>query len=347
MTFYWIMFLTPLLGALFPGRSSRHVHALSWFVLFLVFSVIIGFRYRVGGDWDTYIVHLEYKGARSFFDIISGGDPGYYLLNYFVNRLDAGIQWVNFACGLIFMAGVVRFSREQPLPWLALLVAVPYLIIVVGMGYTRQSAALGFLLLGLVSLSYQRTFWFVVFVLLGATFHKSSVLLLPVAALASTHNRLWNLFWVALVSVLAAYFFVFDAAADLWAAYIDSQYESEGGLVRVLMNVVPGGIFLCLNRYLNMPERERRLWFWMSIIALACVPLVLVSSTATDRVALYLIPLQLYVFARIHLITNDLALRSSIVILVVLYYGVVQLTWLLFANNAQHWLPYQMVWFVP
>ncbi len=45
------------------------------------------------------------------------------------------------------MSGLVQFCRKQPLPWLALAVAAPFIIIVVGMGYTRQSVALGFILL--------------------------------------------------------------------------------------------------------------------------------------------------------------------------------------------------------
>ena len=35
------------------------------------------------------------------------------------------------------------FVRRQPMPWLGLLVAIPYLVIVVGMGYSRQAIALG------------------------------------------------------------------------------------------------------------------------------------------------------------------------------------------------------------
>lgn len=43
----------------------------------------------------------------------------------------------------------MRFARSQPDPWLAVLVAVPYLVIVVAMGYSRQAVAIGILLAGL------------------------------------------------------------------------------------------------------------------------------------------------------------------------------------------------------
>jgi hypothetical protein len=55
---------------------------------------------------------------------------------------------VNFVYGATLAAGTVAFFRRQPWPWLALLVAVPDMLIVVGMGYSRQGFALGCALLG-------------------------------------------------------------------------------------------------------------------------------------------------------------------------------------------------------
>ncbi len=62
---------------------------------------------------------------------------------------------------------------------------MPYLINIVAMGYTRQSVALGFAMIGLAALGEQRVRRFVLWVLVGALFHKSAVLLLPIAALAA------------------------------------------------------------------------------------------------------------------------------------------------------------------
>ncbi|MBF5052779.1 hypothetical protein ISO4_01381 [Alcanivorax venustensis ISO4] len=240
------------------------------------------------------------------------------------------------------MAGVVIFSRRQPIPTLALLVAVPYLITVVGMGYTRQAVALGCVLLGLVALSDGGMRRFAIVVLIGAAFHKSAVLMLPIAALASSQKRVWNFFWVGVVSLVGGYLFLFDSVDTLWENYVEAEYHSEGGLIRVLMNAVPAILYLLVHRKLSLGEQARRLWWWMSVFALACIPLVLISSTATDRVALYLIPLQVFVFSRLHVITNDTLLRAYIVTGVIVYYTAVLAVWLFFAAHAHAWLPYQM-----
>jgi len=264
------------------------------------------------------------------------------LINWLVAGLGGNIYFVNLLCGIFLMTGVIVFARQQPLPSLALLVAVPYLIIVVGMGYSRQAVALGFVLLGLAALANGRTRRFALWVLLGATFHKSAVLLLPVAALASSEKRLWNLVWIGVITLVGGYLFLFDSVDALWTNYVEADYQSQGGLIRVLMNSVPACLFLLLHRRFGLNIVEHRLWWWMSLFAIACIPLVLLSSTATDRVALYLIPLQLFVFSRLPLVPTDKLLRACVVLGVVAYYVTVLGVWLFFATNAYAWLPYQM-----
>jgi hypothetical protein len=79
----------------------------------------------------------------------------------------------------------------------------------------------------------------------------------------------------------------------------------------------------------------------MAVFALACVPMVAVSSTAVDRVALYLIPLQLFVFSRLPRLATTTKVRTPLVLGIVAFYAAVQFVWLNFATHAQYWVPYQ------
>lgn len=340
---YWLFFLVPAGVVLANRRLTEKSRLYSWGLVWFLFSLAIGLRYQVGGDWFNYLRLFEQYSDKSFWQLIFGEDPAYYLLSWLVAQAGGSIFWVNSVCGMIVMAGVVRFAKAQPLSWLALLVAVPYLIIVVGMGYTRQSAALGLLLIGLVSLGNGQMRWFVFWVMLGAAFHKSAVLMLPVAALASTSNRYWSLFWVGLMSLVGGYIFVFDSADALWANYVEADYQSQGGLIRVLMNAVPALLFFMFRRSLRLTEAEDKLWFWMALLALVCIPLVVLSSTATDRVALYLIPIQMFVFARLPFVVTDPRQRGLVALGVIGYYGLVQAVWLFFATHAYAWLPYRNI----
>lgn len=343
---YWILFLIPAVGVLAPFRLTPASRPVMWWLVGSLFALAIGLRFEVGGDWGAYLAYLDRASAMTLLEVFMHSDPGYYLLNWLAVNLGGNIHWVNLVCGAIVMTGVVAFARDQPLPWLALMVAVPYLIIVVAMGYSRQSVALGFTLLGLVALGDGRVRLFVVWVLIGAAFHKSAVLMLPVAGLAASQSRLTSLAWAGVATLIGGYLFLFESADELWANYVEADYQSEGGLIRVLMNAAPAVLFLVLQRYLQLNEDERRLWWWLSVLAIACIPLVVISSTATDRVALYLIPLQIFVFARLPLICLDSRWSTLIALSVVTYYAAVLLVWLIFAAHAHAWLPYQLVWLI-
>ncbi|HSO99893.1 MAG TPA: EpsG family protein, partial [Thioalkalivibrio sp.] len=330
-------------AALFPRNLDQRGGQVVWTATGIFFAIIIGLRHEIGADWFTYLEHFSRTSAMPFMDAVGFKDPGYYALIWVVNALGGDIYDVNLISAVIFMGGLIIFARQQPLPWIALVVAVPYLLIVVAMGYSRQGVAIGFALAGLAALEKGRVRNFAIWVLLGAMFHKSAVLLLPIAALAASRNRFLTMGLVGLTSVLAAWLFVLESRDVLWEMYVVRGKESGGGLIRVMMNAVPATLLLLTYRRLELSQAERKLWLWMAVLALACIPLVLLSSTATDRVALYFIPLQIFVFSRIHRLAPTTRSRTGIVLAVIAYSALVQFVWLNFASHANAWVPYKFM----
>jgi hypothetical protein len=340
---FWLMFLVALAGVLSPTSLSARQSPWLWAAVGVMFALMIGLRHEVGGDWFNYLPQFYRSATMSFADAMAMPDPGHYVLNRWVALLGGDIYVVNLIYACVVMIGTVVFCRRQPEPWLALLVAVPYMLIVVGMGYTRQSVALGFALLGLVALHDGRALRFVLWVGLGAFFHKSAVLLLPIAALAASRNR-WLTGGLVLAATTLMYYLLLEETADqLWATYVEHDMESSGGAIRVAMNAVPAIVLMLYRRQLVPDLQERRLWLWMAFFALLCVPLVAFRSTAVDRVALYLIPLQLFVFARLPWLAKTVRNRAPLVVITVTYYAVVQFVWLNFATHASYWVPYEFM----
>lgn len=343
---YWLLFLVPAWAVLSRGRLPEGQARWVWSVFALAISLMMGLRHEVGGDWYTYahqFFAFEITPLSSL--VVDSKDPGYAVAGWLVARLGGGIYALNLVCALALVAGTVALARRQPWPMLALLAAVPYLLIVVGMGYTRQSAAIGLAMLGLVALADRRQRVFVAWVLLAATFHKSAVLLLPIAALASTHNRVWSYVWVGVMTLIGGWLFAFDSSEVLVENYVYSEYAdaSQGAAIRVAMNAVPAVLTLFYRKRLFPDSAERKLWVWVAIIALACMPLLPISATAVDRVALYFIPLQLVVFARLPRVVSTVQMRTIIVLGAIAYYAAVQFVWLNFASHADAWLPYQFM----
>ena len=340
---FWAMFLIAAWGVLVPRRLPVAQATVVWWLVGLLFALMIGLRHEVGGDWFNYLPHFVRASQMSFAEAMAMGDPGHYLLNRWVAGMGGSIYTVNLIYAAVLMWGTVVFCRRQPNPWLALLAAVPYMLIVVGMGYTRQSVALGLALLGLVALGEHRIRTFVICIAVGALFHKSAVLLLPIAMLAASRNRVLTGGMVVVCMGLLYYLLLMDSADDMWTNYVKADMQSSGGPIRVLMNAVPAVLLLLYRKRLVPDPQQRKLWLWISVFALLCLPLVLVSSTAVDRVALYLIPLQLFVFARLPRLAQTPRVRTPLVLGVVGYYASVQFVWLNFATHAQYWVPYQFM----
>ena len=343
MTPYWILFLVPSMLALTRFRLSSG----TWALLGAVVALVIGLRFEVGGDWGSYLAHLSVITARSFREALFGSDPGYYTINWIAGNLGAGIWLVNLICGTVVAAGLIRFIKRLPEPNLALAIAIPYIVIVLAMGYSRQAAAFGFMLWGLVSLADRRNLGFVIAIVFAATFHKSAVLLLPLAVLAATQHRVRTAAWVGISAAVLYGLFLAEKADDLWYAYVESEYAmaSEGGAIRVFMNAVPAIVFLATYKRFAMTSEQRALWFWISVFSLACVPLVFQAATAVDRVALYLMPIQLVVWSYAPQLVAP-AQRVYVRLAVLGGYAAVLFVWLNYASHRDAWLPYQFWPFV-
>ena len=349
---YWTMFLLPALFALVTRRHrASKVTGLrsvkldsAWLAAVFVMSMLIGFRLQVGGDWANYFNYLFVVRDVEVVEVLKMSDPGYLLLNWLSVQMDWDVFGVNLISGTIFSIGLAVFCRSLPRPWLALAIAIPYMVIVVSMGYTRQGTALGLAMLGLVALERKSTLWFVIWVVLGATFHKTAVLLLPIAALATTKNRYWTVVWVGVVTLGAFALLLQESVDALYTGYIEAEYQSEGALVRLLMNALPAALILLWRRRFMFAEAEAALWRWFAIISLALLALLLVSpsSTAVDRVGLYMLPLQLVVFANFPDVFGRRGRRNSgLVAALLIYYAGVQFVWLNYASHAHAWIPYR------
>lgn len=340
---FWLMLLVPCWAALVPARLPAGQIKWMWLAVGVLFAVFMGLRHEVGGDWFNYLPYLDRVARLTFVEAMAESDPGFQILNWTVGRLGGGIYSVNLVCATILMWGTVVFCRRQPNPWLALLAAVPYMLIVVGMGYTRQGVALGFALLALTALSDGRIRTFLIWIALGALFHKTAVMLLPIAALASSRNRILTGAMVLVATALMYYLLLADEVDAMWTNYVEADMQSQGGAIRVAMNAVPALILVFWRKQLMPDPKERALWLWIAVFALTCVPLVSIASTAVDRVALYFIPLQLFVFSRLPRLASTTQARTPLVLSIVAYYAAVQYVWLNHATHAQYWLPYQFM----
>ena len=306
--------------------------------------MLIGLRYRVGCDWLTYETLFQYSRYSSFGDAVALSDPAFGALNWVCGALGMGLWAVNLVCAAIFTIGLVGFCRWQPNPPLAMLVAVPYLVIVVAMGYTRQSAALGFVMIALTK--YHKGSWIgvVIALVLATLFHKASILIFPLFGLGFSRNFVFAAVGLGLVTYVLYVRFVSGSVSQLMFGYIQQEYSSSGATVRVAMNVIPAIIFLGFRNRFGLSEINRRIWLVFSLAAFLALALLYVSpsSTAVDRAALFLIPLQVFVLSIIPTAFATLGQQNMLLVAAVIGYSLaVEIVWLNFGQFSLCWVPYR------
>ena len=353
---YWILFLAPAFLALnklravsspLPGSRTPAL----WRNVFVLLVLMIGLRHEVGGDWQHYLNHIEWVSGEALSDAFAGGrDPADGILYWMAAKSGLGAYLLNSVYAIFFSLGLVAFCRSQPRPWLALTVAVPYLITVVAMGYSRQGAAIGLAMMGLVALENKRVMKFLLLIILAALFHRSAVVLIPLAILADSRRRIFTLFWVVVTVSMLFYLLLQEHIETFISGYIDAEYESSGASIRIAMNAVPALLLLLARKRFGLLSSQSSFWTWMAWGALAFVALLYVSpsSTAVDRLALYWIPLQLFVWSRFPDAMGRPGAKNAFwVYAVIAYSAAVYFVWLFFAVHNAYWIPYKfypLVW---
>jgi len=350
MLIYWLLFAYPAILALTypaqtdPNRQGSAGQKLALFGFVLFYALLAALREEVGGDWINYIIIYEDIQLDTLSYALSSTDPLYGLCNWVSAQLGMGIYLVNGICGLALVWGVVSATRKLREPWLAITMAVPYLLIVVGLGYVRQGAAIGMLLLAISAFERGKLMRTVLLLFLAVGFHSTAVMVFPLFAWAIARRQiiLAALFVVLIVGVYLV--FVVPRIAQFDAGYIQAEYDSLGASTRVLMSAIPSVLLLLRWRKFGEQLRASSVWVSMgiaSIIAFAALA-VSPSSTAVDRAALFFSPVQMVVFGEFQALTNlssraPLLYRSALIALA----AFVQVVWLVFATNAPFWVPYQ------
>lgn len=319
---------------------------LSLTIFGLFYALLAALRFEVGGDWFSYLYMFGTVRLGGLSEAFTATDPGFGLLLYISNGLGTGIYLVNGVCSAILFYGVARSALQTREPWLAVAVAVPYLLIVVGMGYVRQAAAIGLVLAAIDAVRRERIPR-AIGMLAGATlFHSTAIVTWPLFAVALANRNKLRYLLLSTGGVIAMWYLILNRLGDFGEDYLGSSYESGGTLVRLLMGLIPSVLLLVSVRRFQIGGRARSIWIGFALANVAAMAAYFLSpsSTAVDRIALYFTGVQLIAFGSIgDLLGVSLRSRSILRLLVLAYATATLLIWLTYATNADAWVPYKSV----
>jgi len=308
----------------------------------VLLTLAIGLRNQVGGDWWNYLYVFQRIRGSSFSTALTVAEPGYVAVNWIAWKAGWGIWFPNLVCAAIFSWGVVSFCRQQPNPWLALTVAT-YIIILLGMGLTRQSAALGFVMLAMVQYSRGGLVKMGAYLVGAVMFHSSAIIMAPIIGLAVARRGVGT----AIVTVLLGAIFLYQFSSGIFVLltrYTETTHTAGGAVPRLLMNLIPALIFLSFPTRLTRTASEQRLWTIISLMTFVSVFLLFFvrSSAIVDRLGLYITPLQIYVLSRLPAAFGTRTRENMFLLsLVVAFSLAVEITWLRYGTWGHAWLPYR------
>lgn len=340
---------TVSIAAVAVVTQRRRPDALAWLLCFIALTIFVGLRHKVGMDWNNYLRMIEKAGsADSFEQLFLISEPLYALLLYWGAQTGFGMYAVNLLSAVIFLAGLFKFARYCPAPWLALTAAMPFYVVVVAMSANRQAIAAG-ILMWLVAVWQKlnltkRT----LIILIAAGFHFSALIYLVFAGL-DLKLRLWiKVLLVTLLGLLAVYILQTTGRVEYYdGAYGRGQTEltqSSGAIFHVMINAGPAMLYFILPKY-RATLFPTLLLRQMALAALACIPLVFFASVAAGRLSLYWYPVSLWAWSALPEIFSE---RSKPVVRIVI--AIVMLlilaVWLLLGNAAYAHIPYRNALFM-
>lgn len=338
MTFYLVIYL--LLSSLALLRLKTTKASVLLLPLLVFLFVFVGTRLDTGCDFSGYMSRFHYALFFDFGQVLSLDEPGFRVLTYLIRHSGLGYMWLNMACALIFFVGAYRFLVRHPEPIALLAIMLPIMIIQLSMSGIRQATAIAFLMLALVAFMDNKRLKVAIYILVGATFHQSLVLMLPLALVAGRTFSAKRLI-LGLVALGPVALFMLSGRLEVYSdRYIDQIHgsmESTGGLLRLALLVFTAVIFeLNKKKVEALFPKQFPMMRIFSLITFALIPIALISTVAVHRLGYYVLPVQLFMLAILPLaMFNNIENRFVGRLIPLAIYGLYLVVWFSTSRHAQ------------
>lgn len=338
MFIYWFFWFIFSFFSFLNKSYSVEIKYIYYIFVFFLF-LFVGFRFEVGADWYNYLeIYNIYLNEKSFYSVFMT-DPAYGFLNYLSSAFGfESIIFINAVCALIFILCLCIFSRNFKNPWPVLFVLYPVFILVVSMGYTRQSVAASLSLLFFSRLFSSEKKFSALYLILAFLFHKTAIILIlfyPILFL--NKSKLINFFYCLFV-ILSLSMIVYFSVGSNQYLLIDGDMQSSGFFLRAIFYLFPFLLYVFyLRSKINNSHRTYCDFFIFLLFFL--ILLGFFFSTLSDRFMVYLVFFNVFIIVRsLELMKKDFNFIVTLVLFV--FYTSYMYLWFNFGTWSDAWIPY-------
>jgi hypothetical protein len=165
------------------------------FAALIVISFVVGFRYEVGVDWESYKdVFLSIKSNPNLTQNDQYMEIGYFFINQVIARVGLSYGWMFFVTALISWFFIYKSVPKIILPLLIFFLFVDEYFFW-SMNGVRQFAAISIFLFSIRFIIQGKLRNYIFFILFASLFHYSVLLLFPIYFIP--FNKIYNQkFWI-------------------------------------------------------------------------------------------------------------------------------------------------------
>ena len=327
------------------------------FICFLL-TIFIGLRTEIGCDWNQYVISFDELASKSWWTLLkndhkSFNDIGYNIISKALSY-NFNFKTLVFIFSIFFSAPLFILCNQLKRRYLALSIAYPYFIIVVGMGPIRQSAAIGFVILAIIAFIKNKYKTYFLYILIGSLLHFSAIIFgsLGIFFLNSfSRKNTDNIFKIAFFGIIIfLIFYNFEPFYEKIFYYIKIYNENGFGINKAnsafliwLINVFPVSIYLGNISKFKFQNNLKRLVFAFFILEILLLLLIFINNVIAYRFLLYCFPISIYITSCIP-DTKILHIQSKYFNYSIMILSISSLfLWFKFANHSSCWVPYQSI----
>jgi len=373
MIIYYINFLALSLLALPWLKFSKKL-----FFYYKIFTIIYLFiflatRIDVGGDY----VNLKNSYSGSFYSY--GKDNAFTLIpiflennflivvrgfsNYLVGTISIVLSWFGLEyrflilfSSFIFLLGFFALYIKNKNFFFITAMSYSWFILVVGMGYIRQSISIGLVMLSMYFIVYKKKFIISIFFsCVSIIFHSSAFLFLVFYIFLIKNLYLKSFILIVIFTIITLGVLVYSENILIFG----SADQSSLKILRIISHL-PSLVFIILYWEHLKKSLENKLYLYYGFVSTLIIPLIFFFIIADyqflekknsfmliiyDRLLIMVTPIQLLLISSIiNLQKENVALyfKSSILI----FYFISLHLWFMYSWNSKAWVPYKSILFL-
>ena len=301
MTVYYL-YLLPL--SLFAYKSfeldKRNINLFK-IVYFFFLILLIGLRDGLHGDNWTYLDKFR-NFTTDDLSFLQRKNIGFDLLYITSKTIYNSIFFLNLLIitfNILILNYFLRVFNINNFFLINLVIFFEF-VMLLNMGYLKQSIGLSFLFLALISIKNKNVFLFTLWMFVGLSFHKSLIFLVIFIPCFLDEKKSKFMIPIIIFIVLGFVVLYYEEIIRLYYFYLGEgvYFQSRGAGLRIILNIPYFLFFIYLAIYQIVNSNDNRylyiyLFFYIFIMFL----LILNFTTFADRLNLYIIPFKILIIS--------------------------------------------------